>query len=75
MVQGKRRRLILLFLLCAGLAPAQTVFLFSLDGFGHQFFTKSPAAAPLKTFRRLAARGAMADGIQPAFPSTTANSH
>ena len=75
MVQGIRRFLILLLLLSAGLAQAQSVFLFSLDGFGHQFFTKSPASAPLKTLKRLAARGAIADGIQPAFPSTTSNSH
>jgi hypothetical protein len=75
LVQGIRGRLVFLFLVCAGLASAQTVFLFSLDGFGHQFFTQSPAAAPLKTLKALAARGAQADGIQPAFPSTTANSH
>lgn len=50
---------------------ADTVFLFSMDGLGHQIFQQ----APLPTLKRLAARGTMADGIQPAFPSTTANSH
>jgi hypothetical protein len=52
-------------------AQAQTVFVFSLDGLGHHHFSRFP----LKTLQRLAARGATAAGIQPAFPSTTANSH
>jgi len=52
-------------------AFADTVFVFSLDGLGHELFK----TAPLKTLQRLAAKGAQADGIQPAFPSTTANSH
>jgi hypothetical protein len=52
-------------------AQAQTVFLFSIDGLGHNHFSRFP----LKTLQRLAARGATASGIQPAFPSTTANSH
>lgn len=64
-----------LFLFAAVAASAQTVFVFSLDGLGHQLFTKHPAARQLKTLSRFASRGAMADGIQPAFPSTTANSH
>jgi hypothetical protein len=64
-----------LFFLLSLAAPAQTVYLFSLDGLGHQLLTKSPVTAPLKTLRRLAARGAMADGMQPAFPSATGNSH
>jgi uncharacterized protein YndB with AHSA1/START domain len=54
---------------------AQTLFLFSLDGLGHQIFTQAPYASQLKTLRRMAANGAMADGLQAAFPSTTANSH
>lgn len=52
-------------------AEAQTVFVFSLDGLGHHHFSRFP----LKTLQRLASRGAKAAGIQPAFPSTTANSH
>lgn len=64
-----------LFFFVSVTAAAQTVYLFSMDGLGHQLFTKSPVTAPLKTLRTLAARGAMADGIQPAFPSATGNSH
>jgi hypothetical protein len=64
-----------LFIFVSLAVQAQTVYLFSLDGLGHQLLTKSPVTAPLKTLRRLAARGAMADGIQPAFPSATGNSH
>ncbi len=58
-------------LLFARAACAETVFVFSLDGLGHQLFDR----APLPTLQRLAAKGARAAGIQPAFPSTTANSH
>lgn len=66
----------LFFLLLGSFAAsAQTVYVISLDGLGHQLFTRSAATAPLKTLKRLAAQGAMAKGIQPAFPSTTANSH
>jgi predicted AlkP superfamily pyrophosphatase or phosphodiesterase len=57
------------------LQAADRVFVFSFDGLGHQILTKLPAAAQLKTLRAWAARGAIADGIVPAFPSTTANSH
>jgi hypothetical protein len=64
-----------LFFLVSLSASAQNVFLFSLDGLGHQLFTKSAATLPLRTLKRLAASGAMADGLQPAFPSATANSH
>jgi hypothetical protein len=66
---------LLLVCLAAGAVRAQTVFVYSLDGLGHQLFTQSPVTRPLQTLHRLAARGAMAEGIQPAFPSTTANSH
>lgn len=58
-------------LLLGQAAHADTVFVFSLDGLGHELFK----TAPLKTLHRLAAKGAQADGMQPAFPSTTANSH
>jgi len=58
-------------LLLAPAAFADTVFVFSLDGLGHEVFR----TAPLPTLQRLAAKGAQADGMQPAFPSTTANSH
>jgi len=65
------KRTSLCLLLLARAAAAETVFLFSLDGLGHQVFE----TAPLPTLHRLAARGAQADGIQPAFPSATALSH
>lgn len=58
-------------LLLAPAALADTVFVFSLDGLGHEVFK----TAPLPTLQRLAEKGAQADGMQPAFPSTTANSH
>jgi hypothetical protein len=65
------RRWVACLLLLVPAALADTVFVFSLDGLGHEVFRK----APLPTLQRLAAKGAQADGIQPAFPSTTANSH
>lgn len=68
-------RSLFLLLTWASSLPADTVFLFSLDGLGHRIFEQAPFARRLTALRQLAARGAQADGIIPAFPSTTANSH
>lgn len=70
-----KHRLLLLACLTVAAASAQTVFVYSLDALGHQLFNQAPATKHLRTLHRLAAKGAIAEGIQPAFPSTTANSH
>jgi hypothetical protein len=67
-------RLAAAFALVLADLPAR-VILVSFDGLGHQILRSDPAARALKTHRLVAQRGAIANGIQPAFPSTTANSH
>ncbi len=49
--------------------------LVSFDGLGHEILTTDPVAKELKFFHHLRERGATFDGVQPHFPSTTANSH
>jgi hypothetical protein len=72
------RRLILAALLVALLphppAPGR-VLLISFDGLGYQRFTEDPVARELVTLRRLLETGAHAEGLMPAYPSSTANSH
>lgn len=62
-------------MLAASLASAQRVFLFSLDGLGHETLTTDPVAQELTTLWGIRKQGVMAQGMQAAFPSTTANSH
>lgn len=64
-----------LALLAAASAAAQRVVLVSFDGLGHETLTKDPVADELTVFRKLQRAGATFDGVQPHFPSTTANSH
>lgn len=76
MLQITRRRLIpALALLWALPAAAQRVVLVSFDGLGAETFFEDPVAAELTVLKETARRGAAARGVQPAFPSTTANSH
>jgi hypothetical protein len=76
MVQTTRRRLIAaLFLLWALPAGAQRLVIVSFDGLGAETFFDDPVAAELTVLKRTAQRGAASRGVQPAFPSTTANSH
>jgi predicted AlkP superfamily pyrophosphatase or phosphodiesterase len=58
-------------------APPDTshVLLFSLDGMGYQRWTEDPISEELSALRGIATIGATAEGVQPHFPSTTANSH
>lgn len=76
MVQATRRgltaALVLLWALPAG---AQRLVLVSFDGLGAETFFEDPVAAELTVLKASARRGAAARGVQPAFPSTTANSH
>jgi hypothetical protein len=65
----------LLFLFCALALHAQRVILVSFDALGNRTFTSDPVAEELKVLRASARRGTVANGVQPAFPSTTANSH
>ncbi|HYZ85037.1 MAG TPA: alkaline phosphatase family protein [Bryobacteraceae bacterium] len=51
------------------------VILISLDGLGHEALTSDPAAQELTALKAIARKGVQADGLTPAFPSTTANSH
>lgn len=51
------------------------VFLMSFDGLGQERLTADPAAEPLVAVRGLMKTGAYADGLMPAYPSTTANGH
>lgn len=76
MVQTTRRRLIAaLALLWALPLGAQRLVLVSFDGLGAQTFFEDPVAEELAVLKETARRGAAASGVQPAFPSTTANSH
>ena len=76
MVQTTRRRLIpALLLLWALPAGAQRVVVVSFDGLGAETFFDDPVAAELTVLKETARRGAASRGVQPAFPSTTANSH
>ena len=68
---------ILILALCLVPLGAQDkgrVFLISLDGMGFKAFTEDPAAADMKTMRRLASEGISAP-MQAAFPSLTAPGH
>lgn len=51
------------------------VVLISLDGLGTQLFDADPVSDELRSLKALRARGAMADGLVPHMPSTTANTH
>lgn len=64
-----------LLLAAAVAAPAQRVILISFDGLGHEFLTTGPTASALPAFQKLRREGVTAAGVQPHFPSTTANSH
>ncbi|MGC8882048.1 MAG: alkaline phosphatase family protein [Bryobacteraceae bacterium] len=76
MVQTTRRRLIAaLFLFAALPAGAQRLVIVSLDGLGAETFFEDPVSDELTVLKATARRGAAARGVQPAFPSTTANSH
>ncbi len=76
MVQTARRRLIpALALLWALPLGAQRLLLVSFDGLGAETFFDDPVAEELTVLKASARRGAAARGVQPAFPSTTANSH
>ena len=66
-------RLALLVALCVE-AQAR-VLLVSLDGMGYAAFADDPVTVELRALREVAARGALAEGMTPHFPSTTANSH
>lgn len=76
MVQTTRRRLIpALALLWALPLGAQRLILVSFDGLGAETFFEDPVAEELTVLKDTARRGAASRGVQPAFPSTTANSH
>lgn len=64
-----------LLLIAAGVLCGQRVVMVSFDGLGQQILTQDPVAAELKVLKDSMRRGASAAGMQPAFPSTTANSH
>jgi hypothetical protein len=55
--------------------PPSGVLLVSLDGLGYQIWSQDPVAAELTALREIADSGVVAAGVQPAFPSSTANSH
>lgn len=59
----------------ASSAASGRVVLVSLDGMGTQLFESDPVAEELRSLKALRARGAMADGLVPHMPSTTANTH
>lgn len=66
------------FVLCLGslqLAAQPRVILASFDGLGQQILDDDPAAKELVNLRAILRRGRISRGVQPAFPSTTANSH
>lgn len=76
MVQTTRRRLTgALLLLWALPLAGQRLVLVSFDGLGAETFFEDPVAAELTVLKAAAQRGAASRGVQPAFPSTTANSH
>lgn len=71
-----RAVLVLLALMVAPLQPPSgRVLMLSLDGMGHQRLTEDPVTAELPTLTALLKTGARADGLRPAFPASTANSH
>lgn len=74
MVQEVRRCLILLWLGALVLC-GQRVVLVSFDGLGHQTFSTDPVSVELRVLKDAARHGVIAHGLQPAFPSSTANSH
>jgi hypothetical protein len=74
MVQVMRRSLILLACGACGLW-GQRVVMVSLDGLGYQTLTGSPVAEELTVLKESARRGAMAQGMRPSFPASTAISH
>jgi hypothetical protein len=61
--------------LIAASPPPSRVVLVSLDALGYQIWLQDPVAAELTALREIADSGVVAAGVQPAFPSTTANSH
>lgn len=69
------RRLAALIVFAGGWLCAQRVVMVSFDGLGHQILTQDPVAAELTVLKAASRRGVTAEGMQPAFPSTTANSH
>lgn len=76
MVPTTRRRLTgALLLLWALPLAGQRLVLVSFDGLGAETFFEDPVAAELTVLKAAARRGAASRGVQPAFPSTTANSH
>jgi type I phosphodiesterase/nucleotide pyrophosphatase len=72
-----RGALVLLALVVASLQPplSDRVFMLSLDGMGYQRLTEDPVVAELPTLTALLKTGAHAEGLRPAFPASTANSH
>lgn len=69
-----------LLVCCLALLPPrmtsqQRVVLASFDGLGQQILDDDPVAKELVHLRAILRRGAKSTGVQPAFPSTTANSH
>lgn len=68
-------RFLALLLLAALTLAAQNVYVFSLDGLGHEILTKDPVRRHLRTAQKILAEGVKADGLVAAFPSTTGNSH
>lgn len=56
-------------------SPAGRVVLVSLDGMGTRLFLDDPVAEELRSLKAMRARGAMAEGLVPHMPSTTANTH
>jgi hypothetical protein len=56
-------------------ATAGRVLLLSIDALGHQRLMHDPVAQELVTLQTMLKTGARADGLVPAFPSTTANGH
>ncbi|MDZ4798660.1 MAG: P1 family peptidase, partial [Bryobacteraceae bacterium] len=66
----------LLLLLVPCVAPARSrVFFMSFDALGYERLTADPAAEPLTALRGMMRTGAYAEGLMPAYPSTTANGH
>jgi Type I phosphodiesterase / nucleotide pyrophosphatase len=67
--------LVLLALTVPVQRPAGRVFVVSFDALGYERLTTDPVARELVTVRGLLESGAYAEGLTPAFPSTTANGH
>ena len=70
-----RVALVLLALSLTAQRPAGRVLLISFDALGYQRLTTDPVAQELVSIQALLKSGAYADGLTPAFPSTTANGH